>query len=466
MYAAIATQARTDTIRSGLLWPALTVLVLAGLLAIGVGLATQERTHAARAAALAKDEQNWLGQGARNPHSAAHFSRYVARPDGPLAALDPGLTPYHGSAVWLEAHVQRPPEYRPAEDQFAVAPLGPFSLGWVAMHLVPLLLIMLCGPDIARERESGTWRSLRAAGVPPAEILLGKLSGRASPVLLTFALLSLVGVIAVAIGTGGLFPDDGLRGALWILGALAYGLIWALLALGVSAWAGSVRLALTILTALWALMVVAVPRIGATVSALSIETPPQTRFLEDARTEARAAITADRSESTLPDAPTVIGADGREQAVRGLRLQRGEVVGDRVFDAQYGDLFGGYDAQSGLWRLAGFLSPVVAAQGLMTGAAGTDTAHHVDFARQAEAGRRAFIRYLNEDEIYNSGGRGSAYLADRAVWENAPRFTYDAPTLFGLYGARPVTDLFTLLLWIAAASALALAGIRRRLQLG
>ena len=86
------------------------------------------------------------------------------------------------------------------------------------MHLLPLLLIMLCGPDLARERESGTRRTLRAAGVA-----------------------------AGAATSGGLFPDDTLRGVLWLLAVLGYGLVWALLALGVSAWAGSVRLALTLL---------------------------------------------------------------------------------------------------------------------------------------------------------------------------------------------------------------------------
>lgn len=465
MYTAIAAQARTDTIRSGLLWPALFVLILASILAIWIGLETHSQAHDAQQAALAKDAQNWNNQGARNPHSAAHFSRYVARPDGPLASLDPGLTPFFGTAVWMEAHVQRPVEYRPAEDQFAIAPLGSFSLGWVLIYLVPLLLIMLCGPDLAREREAGTWRTLRAAGAAPMDLLLGKLVGRASILLSALAILLILGV-AVARSSGGLFPDDGTRSVLWVIGALGYSVTWALIALGVSAWAGSVRLALTILISLWALMVIAVPRIGASVSALTVEGPTQTQFLEDTRADVFKAIMADRAENVMPNTPMTLGADGQEVAVRGLRLQRGEVVGDLVYDERYGGLFGGYAAQSGLWRLAGLFSPAIAANGLMTGAAGTDTAHHVDFARQAENGRRAFIKYLNEDEIYNSGGRGSAYLAGEDLWANAPDVRYTAPALFQLSGARPATDFVSLLLWVVVAGSFALLGIRRRLKLG
>lgn len=465
MYAAIASQARTDTIRSGLLWPALVGLILASVLAIWIGLETHERTHDVRLGALEKDEQNWLGQGDRNPHSAAHFSRYVARPDGPLFALDPGLTPYHGAAVWMEAHVQRPVEYRPAEDQFAIAPLGSFSLGWIVIYLVPLFLIMLCGPDLAREREAGTWRILRAAGPAPLDLLLGKLTGRAGILLASLAGVLFFGVIA-ALLSGSLFPDDRSRGVIWIVSAMGYSLIWALIALGVSAWASNVRLALTILVSLWALMVVAVPRIGASVSALTVERPAQTQFLEETRADVFKAIMADRAQNQISDAPLIVGDDGREMAVRGMSLQRGEVVGDVIFDERYGGLFGGYTAQGGLWRIAGLFSPTIAANGLMTSAAGTDTAHHVDFARQAELGRRAFIKYLNEDEIYNSGGRGSAYLAGQDVWEKAPKVRYVAPALLGLAGARLATDAVSLLLWIAAAGAFALAGIRRRLKLG
>src|SRR5687767_8770960 len=50
--------------------------------------------------------EQWLKQGKKNPHSAAHYGFYAYKPLSPMAIIDKGMESYLGQAVWLEAHNQ------------------------------------------------------------------------------------------------------------------------------------------------------------------------------------------------------------------------------------------------------------------------------------------------------------------------------------------------------------------------
>lgn len=73
--------------------------------------------EADRAATVETDRGTWEAQGARNPHSAAHFAKWAFKPLTMGAVLDPGITSYAGSAIWMEAHHQNPAVARPIDDQ-------------------------------------------------------------------------------------------------------------------------------------------------------------------------------------------------------------------------------------------------------------------------------------------------------------------------------------------------------------
>ena len=66
--------------------------MLALLLALtGFGAWREAQLYAAQAAQItAAERERWLGQDAKNPHSADHFGLWVFRPSAPLAVLDPG----------------------------------------------------------------------------------------------------------------------------------------------------------------------------------------------------------------------------------------------------------------------------------------------------------------------------------------------------------------------------------------
>jgi ABC-2 type transport system permease protein len=133
-------------------------LLLVALLGLStwIGVQRVQTFEAERAAASAADRSIWVGQGADNPHAAAHFSRYAFKPIPTLGLFDPGALDTAGVAVWMEGHYQNPAQFRRIED----APLGlrvaQFSPAWVLVLLGSLAIIVALHGIIAGEREDGT----------------------------------------------------------------------------------------------------------------------------------------------------------------------------------------------------------------------------------------------------------------------------------------------------------------------
>lgn len=64
----------------------------------------------------------------------------------------------------------------------------------------------------------------------------------------------------------------------------------------------------------------------------------------------------------------------------GISLQEGEEHGNVVFDKHYGALWNRFEQQNRLKQVAGLFAPMLAINSLSMGLAGTDFAHHRDFA--------------------------------------------------------------------------------------
>ena len=149
-----------------------------------------------RIATEARDRETWEAQGERNPHSVAHFATWALRPQTPLSLLDPGVTPYAGAAVWMEAHNQNPARARPIEDSTGAIDLGSFSIAWVLQYILPLLIAVIAAGAVARERERGTLRLMLVNGADAVGIVQRKAAsvGR----ITTLIALPLLGIGLVA----------------------------------------------------------------------------------------------------------------------------------------------------------------------------------------------------------------------------------------------------------------------------
>ncbi|OYQ23671.1 hypothetical protein CHU93_16985 [Sandarakinorhabdus cyanobacteriorum] len=449
-------------------WRLALISLLVALLAVTAVVAAfvEVTAHDAdRRATIAADRVTWEGQGARNPHSAAHFAFWAFRPLPPMALLDPGVLPYAGSAIWLEAHNRNPAQARPAEDLAGGLDLGRFSAAWVFQYVLPLLLFIIGAGLVAREREAGTLRLMLASGLAAGQVMPAKYLalGRIAAVLV----LPLLAAALVATLLAG--PVDGVALLLWLSAYLLYFAILAALAVAVSALCATAAQARLLLVGLWLVLLLIVPRLGSGLAMQAAPVPTPHDFAAGVQAQMKsghdpfgkdgkafeAAVMARYGVTRLEDLPVNID---------GLRLEAAEQHGNRVFDAAWGRLAATHEAGRAALRLAALLSPLVPLQNLSMALAGSDAAVQRDFQDRAEAHRRRIISLLNADMTAHAGAAGFDYHADAALWRRAPDFAWQPPGTAAAL-ARSWPDALALGLWLLAAlGLLRLAG--RRLAAG
>lgn len=416
--------------------------------------------EADRAATIATDRATWEGQGERNPHSAAHFSKWAFKPLTAQAVLDPGIAAYAGSAVWMEAHNRNPAVARPVDDQTVILPSGDFSIAWVLQVLMPLLVAVIAAGSVARERERGTLRLMMASGVSGLEMVRAKLASVGAVTLVLGGCICVVGAVAAAQAG----PLDPARFALWFLSYALFLATMAMVAVAVSLRARSSGQALMVLAGLWLFAIILAPRAAVSAVELAAPAPAGEQFWADvaAAKEAYpspfgegmeafgARVMAQYGVTRLEDLPVSLG---------GLQLEEDERLANIAYDQQFGALFAVYDRQRSLLRWASLVSPLPALQNISMALSGTDMPQQVAFQQQAERRRRTMVTQLNTDLIENGAGAEFDYLAGPQLWADVEDFAFVPPSL-GATLAALWSDALILLAWLAGAAVLVLRSAR------
>jgi ABC-2 type transport system permease protein len=446
------------------------VAVLA-LLTVALGLGWRGTTHAARERAQADqaDRAEWLAQGERNPHTAAHFGRYAFKPVTPLAALDRGVNSYLGIAVWMEAHWQDAFRFRAAEDATALQRFGELTAATVLQLLIPLLIVLLAFGQFAGEREQGTLRQLLSLGVRPRDLAAGKMAGVGLALALPLVPAVLLGIAALAMSAG---DDSPLRSAdrfllLVVVYLLYLGAILAI-SLAISARARSTRVALLSLLAFWAVSSLIAPRAVADVADRIVPTPSYAEFWRGVSRDFRDGL--DGNEPTAKrtaDLRARVLAQYQVQRIEdlpvnfdGIALQESEEYGNRVFDRHYGRLWDTFEQQNRLMTLGALLGPLQAVRALSMALAGTDFSHHRHFAEAAEGYRRTLNRQMNDEFRDKAGAAGFEYRDSGDLWGRTADFTYEGPSTLAVLRAQRLSGGL-LLGWFALAACAAVLGARR-----
>lgn len=452
-----------EYLRDGRLhWAGGLVLVLL-LTALAVGWQHQRAISGERVAAQKLDYDDWLRQNERHPHDAAHQGMHVFKPEPPLSAIDPGITPYVGSTLWLQAHRQSEVKFRPAQDATGLQRLGQLSAAWVLQVLGPLLVIVLGFNAFAGEREQGTLRQSLSLGLSARELLWGK-------ALALFACLAVLlvpaGLAALAASLWGLAPAqqlDALARLLALgLGYAAYLASAVFVVLAVSAWARSSRMALVLLLGLWIVGTLMVPRAASDLARAWHPSPSRLEFSKK--------IDADLHVHYQKAWKDNFGVDKRWGAELplnqwGRALQVDDHAGYGVTDHHFGDLWHAFEHQQRSQEWAGLLVPLLALRAYSMGMAGTDFSNHRDFSVAAEKQRRLMQDLMSADLVKNADvldNKHFSYQAGPSLWATVPRFAYQPP---GVVVAlrRNALSLSVLLAVLAASMALARAAAARRL---
>lgn len=439
------------------LMTAVALTVALALLAVFTTFARAGQYDRDRSAASAMEQASWLGQGERDPHSAAHFSRWAFRPVTAPALLDPGTLPYAGSAIWMEAHARNPAAVRAAEDRSATLDLGEFSLAWVLQTLAPLVLLMLTAGVIARERERGTLRMLLSSGVSAKALVPSKADGLARVGVLILSPLIVAAVAAVWLAPGRIGLNDAARVTLWVATHVALLAIVLMIGVAVSARSRTTAAAMAALIGLWVLAVPVAPRAAATLAEAISPTPSGDRFWADITREIHDGFdgsgTAEersaRLKASLLAANRTADTDDLPISFRGANLDANERFGNQAFQRGWDRLYRLYDRQRDIMRLGSVLTPLIAAQNISAALASTDNLHARDFARQTEVERQRIVNGLNRDLTANGAGN-AAYRADDRLWRNyGPTVTQPVSVLTAL--ASIWIDLAILAAWVIGA---------------
>jgi ABC-2 type transport system permease protein len=444
------------------------IVVVLMLLALVAGALQAQRQHEERDAAQGADHALWNGQGAKDPHSAAHFGQWAFKPPSLLSLAEPGIDAYSGGAVWMEAHKRNELQFRPARDGGVAARMGSLSLAFVLQVVLPLVIVVLGFDAVSGERERGTLRQLLAQGVAPRVLLLGKALALGRGVAW---LLAAVAIVLALLGMAVAPPGQALaavqRALLW---TAAHGLYLAgvvVLTIAVSAFAARSSGALVALLALWLLGTFVAPRLMTEAARRIVPLPSAQEFRERIADERRRTFGHDeRHPAFVAYRDELLKRYGVQRVedlpvnFRGLALRRDDEMGYAIYDRLYGELQAALRTQDRLRQAPGALLPVLALQPLSMALAGTDAAHHHHFADAAEQHRRVIQALVSEDIIRNQRHGDTGYVAEASLWSRVPPFDYRPPAA-GWALQQALEALALLSGWAVLMAALLLLGARR-----
>ncbi|MBC8101177.1 MAG: DUF3526 domain-containing protein [Cytophagales bacterium] len=399
------------------------------------------RTERERAAQVQRDQ--WLTQGEKGPHAAAHFGVYAFKPSGSLALVDRGVNAYAGSMIWLEPHKQNSFRDAPAQDSTSLLRFGELTTAFVLQTALPLLIITLTFGAFAGERERGTLRLAAAQGVRMETLALGKALGIAGALGLLLVPAAICGAATLVLGgavTRGSGSDLVPRTLLLALSYLLYFGITLFLSLAVSAWARTARLALLFLLGGWVAATLIAPRLVADAAKRLYPTPSSVAFAEKVKFELAGAGDAhnesdQRMERLKQETLKQYGVQDLKDlpvAFEGISLQAGEDWGYPVFDRNYNALDAQFSRQEAVCETAGYVLPFLSIRSLSAGLSGTDRRAHEHFARATEVYRRTLIRIINDDVKYHAKTGDTGYTNGRALYEKVPVFAYKPLTVSDL----------------------------------
>ncbi len=456
-------------LRDGRVLAGALVLLLLAAVALASAGARYHSLARDRAVAQALIAEQWNRQGEKNPHSAAHYGVYAFRPVLPLAFFDPGVLPYAGVSIWLEAHKQNFATGRPADDMTPLARFGELSLAFILQSLVPLGLLVMSHAALTGEREHGTLRQVLASGITPARLFIGKFTGIGAAALLLLAPLWVLCLLALALAGG---PAPWAAALSLSAVYLAYFALLLLLALVVSARASSSQAALLTLLAFWAVTSFVLPRVAADVGRIFAPTPTAAEFQravdEDIATGMGADAPAERIARRREALLRLYKADSESELpinFQGVVFAIQDEIGNAAYDKHFALLHGAIDRQADLFEAASVLSPRMALALISQELAGTSLAHQRHFEQGAEAFRRQLMAVLNRDIMLNSRPGQTDYRAGAELWRRAGEYRY-TPEPLRLSWARCAAPLTVLALWSLTLLIAAAATVRHLRVIG
>ena len=418
-------------------------------------------------------EETFLDQPDRHPHRMVHYGHYVFRAPPPLAMFEPGVDSVTGQSLFLEGHRQNSAMFADARAEPRTGGFGALTPAKLYHLFLPLLIIALGHGVILREREARTLGPLLSQGLSGVRLYRGKL-------LALGVLIGLLSLPALFSSIAASLSGESLLTSLTLyVGNLIYLGIWAALTLLLSTMTRSRGVALGVLSAVWVLTVLVMPRIGVTSASATL--PTEGKILTDMRmnddlrklgdghnaadpafAELRANLLAQHNVERVEELPVNF---------RGIVASKSETDLTETLNAYAEKRMARERVQAAHLSVYGWVSPYLAVGGASRHLAGTDLETHHRFLREAEAFRYDFVQGLNKAHIEklsyvddmnrNNGEEGSRRArVDAANWQVLDDFRFAPDPAIDRVN-RATSNLISLVLWFLALIGLGLTAARK-----
>lgn len=447
------------------LWLALALLLIAGASVLS-GAARLTLQAQERQAVSAEEARLWDSQGTIDPHSAAHVGRAIPAPVRPLAALDPGLTDFLGTSVFIEGHAQNPARHRAVDAGTALSRFQGFSAAWALQVVAPLLIILAGFATLSGDTARETLRQEFGTGASAGVLISGRLIALATASLLLVLTMLLISLPGLSVQYGGAAD----LAALLALAAayVLYLLVFCALTVGVSALAGSARTSLVVLLGFWVVSTLLVPRVAPAIAESLYPTPSAPSFRAGVTEEAENGVDGhdpadkrlDALRATLMARYRVDNVDDLPLNFRGVALEFAEANSTRVYNRHFDRLHTTYQQQDATQRLFGLVSPTLALQSWSRAFAGTDFPAHLAFLRGVEDYRYRLIQALNQEVKLHKAPQGGKHVADIAGITRSVQYRAPQQTLADTAGAQR-GNFVILLAWLMLGSVVVLISVRK-----
>ena len=204
----------------------------------------------------------------------------------------------------------------------------------------------------------------------------------------------------------------------------------------ISALAGNAKSSLLVSLACWVCFVIIIPKAVANISADAYPLISNEVFQSAISEDIRKGIDGHnpdekRREDLIVATLKKYKVDSLSQLpvnIEGVIMQTAEEYSSKVYDLHFEQVQQTLRNQNKWVSYSAIINPYNAIRNISMGLALTDVNSHIYFQRSAEAYRREYVKFLNDDMTYNSkAGTFFTYKLDENAYAKVPVFKYSYP---------------------------------------
>jgi ABC-2 type transport system permease protein len=408
-----------------------------------------------------ESRKDWLNNPDKNPHRMAHYGNFAFRKSTSLSVFEFGMEPFFGNAIFLEAHKQNTANFSEAGFSNSMLRFGEISIAMVLQILLPLLIFFLGFNAVAAEREKGTLKLLLSQGISGKQLLVGKILGVASVIMILFipTIIILV-LIWLMFQDFSISVDGTLKILLFIAFHSIYLIFFFVIVVLVSGLSKTSKKALISLIGIWLVFVIILPRITQAIGAYLYEAPSKIRFNSDIEKDILKQGDShnpnDLHYKAIKDSLlTVFKVDSVQKLpfnYSGFIMTEGEKISSEIYNKHLEELLKIYEKQNSFSKTVSFFNPYIAIKNLSMGLSNTDYDSYIDFQKQAEAYRYNMAQKMNGLQIkYISnkkpGPTDKPLTIDKKHWVDIEEFYYEPKGVWHVL-KNEIISVISIILWI------------------